>query len=125
METKTIPQSFFDSTSYLFQAKFSPVVQIKDGKRVPVKKEEELIKWLKTREEKWGIEFDYEKMLKTGNGAMVMNQKGNRNKVTVSYVELTGLLSVTDKDKFMNTVKSGIGKSRGFGLGLMQLKPIS
>lgn len=124
LETKTFPDTFFLSTSYLFQVKFSPVVQMKDGKRLPVKREEELVKWLKAREEKWGIEFDYEKILKTGNGAMVMNQKGNRNKVTVSYVELTGLLTVTDKDRFMDTVKSGIGKSRGFGLGLMQLKPI-
>jgi CRISPR system Cascade subunit CasE len=124
LEVKVIPENFFDCGKYLFQVKFSPVVQSVDGKDRPVKSESELVTWLKAREDGWGISIDYERILKVGDGTMVMRQKGNSNRVTVSYVELTGLLSVTDRDKFMKTVKSGIGRSKGFGFGLLQLKPI-
>ncbi len=123
-EVKTVPDNYFDSNKYLFQVKFSPVIQSADGKNIPVKSEPELIKWLKAREEGWGIKFDYERILKVGDGTMVMKQKGNSKKVTVSYVELTGLLSVVDRERFLKTVALGIGRSKGFGFGLLQLKPI-
>lgn len=124
IEVKVIPEDFFEGGRYLFQVKFSPVVQSAHGKDHPVKSESELVSWLKAREEGWGISIDYERILKVGDGTMVMRQKGNSKRVTVSYVELTGLLSVTDRDKFMKTVKSGIGRSKGFGFGLLQLKPL-
>ncbi len=123
-EIKSISKDFFYSDSYLFQVKFSPVIQVSDGKKRPLKTEPELIKWLQAREEGWGIAIDYEKILKVGDGTMVMQQKENRNKVVISYVELTGLLSVTDRNKFIKTVNIGIGRSKGFGFGLLQLKPI-
>lgn len=123
-EMKTIPESFFEYDKYLFQVKFSPVVQSSDGKERPVKSEADIVKWLESREETWGIEIDYDRILRTGDGVLVMKQKGNSNKVTVSYVELTGALSVKDRSKFLKTTKTGIGRSKGFGFGLLQLKPV-
>ena len=124
IEIKSIPENFYNGNYYLFQVKFSPVVQSLDGKDKPIKTEEELNNWLKTRQEGWGIEIDYGKILKVGEGTVVMKQKGNSKHVTISYVELTGLLTVNDKNKFLEMVISGIGRSKGFGFGLLQLKPI-
>lgn len=123
-ELKEIPDNFFDYKQYLFQVKFSPVVQALEGKVVPIKTEEDINKWLMTRQNCWGIFIDCDKILKVGDGKVIMKQKGNSKAVTISYVEITGILTVNDKGKFLETVISGIGRSKGFGFGLMQLKPI-
>lgn len=124
LEVKEIPEKYFNYNNYWFQVKFSPIVQAISGKKIPLKREEDVIDWLKKREEEWGVTFDYSKLLKIGDGKSVMKQTERNNKVTVSYVEFTGLLTVTDRDKFIKTVKTGIGRSKGFGFGLLQLKPI-
>ncbi len=123
-EVKSIPDDFFNHNQYLFQVKFSPVVQSIDGKDKPIKREEDINKWLMARQESWGVSIDCEKVLKVGDGTVVMKQKGNSKRVTISYVEITGLLAVDDKKKFLETVIYGIGRSKGFGFGLVQLKPI-
>ena len=56
---------------------------------------------------------------------MSMDQRDNPRNITIDYVEVTGVLSVNDRELFLQMIKQGIGRSKGFGLGLVQLRPIS
>ena len=39
-------------------------------------------------------------------------------------VDFTGVMRVTDRDLFIQTFNTGIGSAKGFGYGLLMLKPI-
>lgn len=124
-ESKQIEDSFFEHKRYLFQCKFCPVKQISHSKKtIPIKNEEEVFKWLKSREENFGVLFHEETLLKNEDGSMIMRQKDNPSRIHIDYVEVTGVLDVKDVALFNRTIKNGIGRSKGFGLGMLQLRPI-
>ena len=62
--------------------------------------------------------------MKTGSGTLFMSQKGNPKKIRIDYVEMTGVFDVNDSDLFLTMIENGIGRSKGFGLGMFQLRPI-
>lgn len=126
LEMKKIDESFFYHGSYLFQSKFCPVIQKSHSKEViPLKREGDILKWLMSRQNGWGIDIYPESFLKTGDGKMSMKQRDNPRNITIDYVEVTGVLSVSNRELFLKMIKQGIGRSKGFGLGLVQLRPIS
>ncbi|MEI6842610.1 MAG: type I-E CRISPR-associated protein Cas6/Cse3/CasE [Methanomicrobiales archaeon] len=47
-----------------------------------------------------------------------------KHTVTLSTIEFTGLLTVTDPETFIKTLFHGIGPAKGFGCGLMMIRPI-
>lgn len=123
VETKTVSESFFDKASYAFKLRFSPVVK-KDGKAIRILQSRvDVVDWLVSREEGYGIRFDAESVEKVSSGKMMM--KGHNDKrITLSYVDLVGTFDVSDHKKFVRTVRSGVGPGKGFGLGMLQLIPI-
>lgn len=124
-ETKTIDDSFFNYKKYLFQCKFCPVKQIASTRKIiPLKKEEEVFEWLKAREEKFGVEFNLDSLMKTGDGSISMQQKNNPSRIHIDFVEVTGVLEVIDNSLFRKTIENGIGRSKGFGLGMIQIRAI-
>ena len=126
LEVKSIDESFFSHGSYLFQSKFCPVIQKSHSREViPLKSEGDVLKWLLSRQKDWGIEIYPDSFLKTGDGKMSMDQRDNPRNITIDYVEVTGVLSVNDRELLLQMIKQGIGRSKGFGLGLVQLRPIS
>ncbi|MGN1189870.1 MAG: type I-E CRISPR-associated protein Cas6/Cse3/CasE [Candidatus Ornithospirochaeta sp.] len=125
LETKTIDDSFFEHKKYLFYCKFCPVKQVAKSKKViPLKKEEEVFEWLKTREESFGVCFNSESLMKSGDGTISMSQKNNPSRIHIDYVEVTGVFDVVDVNRFMKIIETGIGRSKGFGLGMVQIRPI-
>ena len=123
VETKTVPEGFFDKSSYAFKLRFSPVVK-KEGKAIKILQSRmDVVDWLVSREEGYGIRFDAESVEKASSGKMRM--KGHDDKrITLSYVDLVGTFDVVDHKKFVHTVRSGVGPGKGFGLGMLQLMPI-
>ena len=49
--------------------------------------------------------------------------KGNHS-VTLSTIEFTGTLTVTDPDLFVQTLYRGLGPAKGFGCGLLMVRPV-
>ena len=124
IRTKEIPLSFFSHSTYLFTVRFCPVVQSEEKGVIPLKKEEDVVLWLLNRESSFGVNFHQDSLMKTVNGTLLMSQKGNPKKIRIDYVEMTGVLTVTDSDLFLTMIEKGIGRSKGFGLGMFQLRPI-
>ena len=62
--------------------------------------------------------------MKTGDGSISMQQKNNPSRIHIDYVEVTGVLEVIDNSLFRKTIENGIGRSKGFGLGMIQIRAI-
>ena len=124
IRTKEIPLSFFSHSAYLFAVRFCPVVQSEEKGVIPLKKEDDVVLWLLKRESPFGVRFHQDSLMKTGNGTLFMSQRGNPKKIRIDYVEITGVLTVVDSDLFLAMIENGIGRSKGFGLGMFQLRPI-
>lgn len=124
LETKEVPSSFFHHAKYLFSVRFCPVVQSLENGVIPLKQDKDVIDWLLKRESTYGVSFCPNTLVKTGCGFMSMSQKGNLGRIRIDYVEMMGILTVNDFDAFFTTVRKGIGRSKGFGLGMFQLRPI-
>jgi CRISPR system Cascade subunit CasE len=43
--------------------------------------------------------------------------------VQISTLDFTGLLTVTDPERFTTALFNGIGPAKGFGCGLMMVRP--
>ncbi len=49
------------------------------------------------------------------------DHEGRRGRITLAQAEYEGLLVVTDRDLLVNALKSGIGRAKGYGCGLLTL----
>jgi CRISPR system Cascade subunit CasE len=50
-------------------------------------------------------------------------QKGNGRPLTIYTVQFDGRLQVTDPDKLLKAIRTGIGPAKAFGCGLLSLAP--
>jgi CRISPR system Cascade subunit CasE len=80
--------------------------------------------WLIRQGERCGFQLGEKDMMVDG---YIQNRfyKGKKLKpIKYSSIHYEGVLTVTDTEKFINTLYSGIGRSRAFGCGLMLIRRI-
>ncbi len=90
---------------------------------VPMYKEDEMEKWLSDRAISNGFELlgqpnmakSYRKFSKKGESAHSSNLFG---------VQYDGILRITDAEQFAEALRSGIGKGKAFGFGLLSVAKI-
>jgi CRISPR system Cascade subunit CasE len=131
---KEVGESFLSHRYYAFSLRANPVKCLvqrngrgersRHGKRVPLIKPDELRTWLDRKGEQGGFRI-------TGNppldiGPMVKNHFRKREQAAChGGVEFRGVLEVTDPSAFKETYHTGIGSAKGFGFGLLLLKPVN
>lgn len=150
---KQIAESFLSHRHYAFDLRANPVKALarrdengsplllengkrKRGKRVPIVKQDELRGWLirkgkiRRRNDETGQDVPggfrivEEKPLEISP----MQESHFRKKGQSAYhggVQFRGTLEVTDRQRFIETYKAGIGSAKGFGFGLLLLAPIT
>ena len=124
LRVKKIPAGFFMQDRYYFRLRFAPVVKL-DGKVIRVEsRTADAISWLCSRAARLGVVFEDNTLDKAASSTYRMFPGKDRRAITISSVDITGILKVTDRDMFFAAVKRGIGPYKGFGLGLLQLRPI-
>ncbi len=87
---------------------------------VPMYKEDEMADWMRDRAERNGFELcgqpnmakSYRRFSKKGESAHSSNLFG---------VQYEGILRVTNSEQFAEAVRSGIGKGKAFGFGLLSV----
>ena len=115
-----ISDNFFNFKSYRFEIILNPVkTDIKTKKRVSIINKDDLTTWFLNKINKLGF---------TVSSLTITNLKPitfvkNHHKCVFNHVKFSGHLNVTDKNKFIETFKSGIGHGKAFGFGLIQLIP--
>ena len=101
-----------------FRLRANPTVK-RDGKRLGLYTENEQTKWLLRKAECGGFKVLHVVLKSAGK------RKATTNGAGATFVAITfeGVLSVTDADKFAQTLESGIGSAKGFGFGMLSVAP--
>ncbi len=130
---KEIAESFLSHRHYAFNLRANPVkclVQRNEqgersrrGKRVPLIRPEELRAWLERKGQEGG--FRLVAGMPLDIGPMVKSHfRKKEHAACHGGVEFRGVLEVTDPPQFKKAYYTGIGSAKGFGFGLLLLKPV-
>lgn len=121
--TTELSENFMRFNEFRFEVVLNPVKREKEtGKRRAIIGQLPLLKWFTTHTEKWGFAAD-ENSLEVMILPMLKFKKGETD-CMFHTVKFRGSLRVTDHALFSETLKKGIGHSKAFGFGLLQLVPI-
>lgn len=132
VETREIPERFWNHTHYAFEIVLNPVRRSRQVEGSSKKKLEAIVapkalrEWFVEKAEKAGFEPDQERLQILVLPSQQFQQKFQEpsRKVTQNKVQFSGILTVTDKEAFLQACTHGIGRGKGFGFGLLQLTPV-
>jgi CRISPR system Cascade subunit CasE len=79
--------------------------------------------WFILKEKDCGFTLENDRMEATSYRQQLLRKRGSRE-ISFSSVDLSGVLTVTDIEKFKNTLFNGLGRSKAFGCGLLLIKPV-
>lgn len=77
-------------------------------------------KWLMNKGDQCGFNLEYDSFIKTGT-KWYQYYKTKNNRVTFLAVSFEGILTVTDKEKFIETLCCGIGREKAYGMGMITI----
>jgi len=124
IESKPIPDSFLEHDHYGFEVTLNPTKRDKQtGKTVAIRGRENLRKWFLDKAPSLGFEIQVES-LEIRNAGVQTFDLGKGKIVTHNSASFVGKLQVTDRVKFQNSFRRGIGRAKGFGFGLFQIIPL-
>jgi CRISPR system Cascade subunit CasE len=95
------------------------------GKRVGIYDEEEQLAWLARKGEQHGFRVLQAQVSRDGKikDDDAIHREDRTHKLELLSVQFNGQLQVTDPDKLVSAVQTGIGSGKGFGFGLLSLAP--
>lgn len=136
-QTKSIPKSFFEHSSYRFSLLANPTRKLaaprdaegrrRHAKRVPISKREDLIAWVERKGSQHGFAIDLPSLRTLPRPRQIFVKKSatdmQRHVGLHTATEFVGVLSVTDPVAFLAVIRSGIGSAKAFGFGMLCLSP--
>ncbi len=138
-ESKPVPDTFFTHPRFRFSLVANPTRKVrseknpKNGRRVPVSHREDrevdgklhpgLISWLHRKGEQHGFSFDPAHVRTAPRQRQSFIKKGSAG--LHAATEFSGILEVTDPEKFRHAALHGIGSAKAFGFGMLCLAPAS
>lgn len=125
LETREVPTAYLEQPVYRFAITINPVRRNNRTRKLePVRGRQGVTDWFLGRAPDWGFTVDAE-TFQVGEIMVDTFTKGENGKttVTLSKASLTGTLRVTDRERFAQSVRNGIGRGRAFGCGLLQVTP--
>lgn len=122
---KKIPETFLQQNRYRFETVLNPVKTVRndDGSttKKPIIGAEQLLKWFSEKSKGWGFQVEF---LRVSNmHVLELTRKGEC--LILNSCTFSGKFIVTNRLKFIESFEKGVGRSRGFGFGLLQLFPIN
>lgn len=135
-ESKAINDTFFEYPYYAFQLRANPTKKVrvqlsngerkKNGRRQPLTDRKSLEEWIVRKAESGGFVVEPEdvRIHPAKKEAFVKRgESSDRLLGVIQGVDFRGTLKVVDRDKFIETFRSGIGPAKAFGYGLLALAP--
>lgn len=124
-ESKNIPGSFLQYDNYGFEAIINPTKRDnKTGKTVAICGRDAVTQWFIEKAPKsWGFTIKPESM-QIQNLSVQQFAKNEHTTVTQGKAIIKGELQVTNREQFIQSFESGIGRGRAFGFGLLQIVPL-
>lgn len=123
VNSKPIAESFFNYPHYRFEVVLNPTQRDKTtGKTRPVVGREAIATWFQQRAQaNWGFSVQGEQLQVERVDVRAFKAK---TQVTLQQAKLSGYLTVNDTPTFKHSFERGIGRSRSFGCGLLQVVPV-
>lgn len=109
---------------FRFMIRVNPTRRKNDTKQlVPVMKEDDLMDWFIAKGKLHGFHADTESLIIIKRPSISIYKKyGEKtNKITMTFIDFSGYLSIDDEREFQHTLENGIGRGRSFGAGLLSL----
>lgn len=113
---------------FSFRVTLNPVKSVSDencekrGRVYPILNEKELVDFLLKRSEKNGFHLNENEFTVVNQGFEVLKKAKETTKLRKSVYE--GVLTVSDKERFIETLTKGFGKKKAYGFGMMTVIPI-
>ena len=124
IESKLIPDSFLEHDHYGFEVMLNPTKRDNQtGKTVAIRGRENLLQWFLGKAPSLGFEIQAESLEIRHVGVQTFDL-GNGKIVTHNSASFVGKLKVTDRVKFQQSFRKGIGRAKSFGFGLFQIIPL-
>ena len=79
--------------------------------------------WLSEKSERYG--FEVEDLTKIDYEPVSFVRPTDRRHIRLAVIDFEGILKATNSNVFINTLKIGIGRAKGFGCGLMLVRRIN
>lgn len=124
LTTRLISPKFLQHENYAFIVTVNPCRRDnRTGKIIGLRDKEDIYSWFLDRAASvWGFQVN-PKNLQLG-GLTVQQFTKTEHTVTHSSASFKGELRVTDREKFIQSFRQGIGRGRAFGFGLLQIVPL-
>lgn len=90
----------------------------------PVLVQKEGYSWLASRCERLGFSVDESMVRADGYRRHQFEKRNGKKNVVISTIDFTGVLTVTDPDRFEETLYTGVGPAKSFGCGLLLVRPL-
>jgi len=91
----------------------------KRGKVMPHVSEHHKKEWLIKKSDANGFAVDYDSFIIVETGQQRFYRSGEKNAVKLVFATYEGILSVTDRELFINALCKGIGRGKAYGCGLI------
>jgi len=124
IQSKLIADGFLEHDNYGFEVTLNPTKRDKQTRKtVAIRGRENLHQWFLGKAPSLGFEIQAESLEIRHAGVQTFDL-GNGKIVTHNSASFIGKLKVTDRVKFQQSFRKGIGRAKGFGFGLFQIIPL-
>lgn len=124
VESREVPERFLSHNNYAFEVVMNPTRRdAKTTKMVTVRGQEKLRAWFASKTAAWGFSADENRLSISRIGTQRFEHKGD-GMIVHATATYSGILRVTDRTKLTASFENGIGRCRGFGFGLLQIRPV-
>jgi CRISPR system Cascade subunit CasE len=82
------------------------------------------VEWLQKKAEKNGFLIDNDKARADGYRNHKFYKPSGKHHVSFNTIDFTGILTVTEPELFKQALFNGIGPAKGFGCGLLLVRPV-
>jgi CRISPR system Cascade subunit CasE len=125
LSIKKIADSFLDYENYRFEVVMNPTKRENLSRKIiALRTREDITAWFIEKAPQWGFKISPQHLEVRETEVKRFEKKKGGQTVTQGQAKLIGRLTVTDKEKFVQSFQNGIGRGRAFGCGLLQIVPL-
>jgi CRISPR system Cascade subunit CasE len=119
-ESKEFHPAFRAGQRLFFRLRANPTIK-REGKRLGLRTEEEQVEWLKRKGAAGGFRVCGVQVVREGVLRGRKTDERGRHALTHLAIRFDGVLEVADPGQLLDTLRAGVGSSKGFGFGLLSL----